>query len=163
MAEDRDQLQPPLRIKTVTLTPGTWVYVCPCGFETQAGRVFRRSSGWMVYCFKCKQQNGKYYQVMDERIEFNDNPNGKLNCQFFPLIRLHNQIKNAVGSQKQIYLKGVYKATAVSTLRASGSASRRPCVTHRSIGICSCWIIWCWDTPRSHVNLNYYDYDKRAI
>ena len=49
---------------------------------------------------------------MDERIEFNDNPNGKLNCQFFPLIRLHNQIKNAVGSQKQIYLKGVYKGNA---------------------------------------------------
>ena len=50
---------------------------------------------------------------MDERIEFNDNPNGKLNCQFFPLIRLHNQIKNAVGSQKQIYLKGVYKGSAM--------------------------------------------------
>lgn len=49
---------------------------------------------------------------MDERIEFNDNSNGKLNCQFFPLIRLHNQIKNAVGSQKQIYLKGVYKGNA---------------------------------------------------
>ena len=46
---------------------------------------------------------------MDERLDFNENWNGKLNCQCFTTIRLHNPIKNCVGAIKQIYLKDRYK------------------------------------------------------
>lgn len=50
--------------------------------------------------------------VMDERLDFNENWNGKLNCQCFTTIRLHNPIKNCVGAIKQIYLKDRYKGDA---------------------------------------------------
>ena len=49
---------------------------------------------------------------MDERLEFEENYNGKLNCQCFTTIRLHHPVKNAVGAIKQIYLKGVWKGNA---------------------------------------------------
>lgn len=49
---------------------------------------------------------------MDERIEFNENYNNKLNSTCFTSIRLHNPIRNAIGSIKQIYLKGVWKGNA---------------------------------------------------
>ena len=49
---------------------------------------------------------------MDERLDFNENWNGKLNCQCFTTIRLHNPIKNCVGAIKQIYLKDRYKGDA---------------------------------------------------
>lgn len=66
----------------------------------------------MIYCFKCKQQIGKYYKVMIERIEFTQNWNGKLNCNAFTTMRLHNPVKYCVGAVKQIYLKGVWKGDA---------------------------------------------------
>lgn len=49
---------------------------------------------------------------MDERMEFGENYNNKLNCKCFTTIRLHAPIQNAVGSVKQIYLKGVWKGNA---------------------------------------------------
>lgn len=66
----------------------------------------------MIYCFKCKQQNGKYYRVMDERMEFPYNPNSVLLCDSFPMVRLSQPIKNAVGAVKQIYLKGIWRGNA---------------------------------------------------
>ena len=49
---------------------------------------------------------------MNERLDFADNRNGKLNCQCFSLFRLHNPIRNCVGAVKHIYLKGIYKGDA---------------------------------------------------
>ncbi len=49
---------------------------------------------------------------MEERIEYKTNPNGTLNCDCFPMIRLAHPIRNAVGSVKQIYLGGVWKGNA---------------------------------------------------
>ena len=66
----------------------------------------------MIYCFHCKMSNGKYYRVMDERMEFDENYNNKLNCNCFTTIRLHAPTKNAVGAIKQIYLKGIWKGNA---------------------------------------------------
>lgn len=66
----------------------------------------------MIYCFKCKQQIGKYYKVMIERVEFTQNWNGKLNCNAFTTMQLHNPVKYCVGAVKQIYLKGVWKGDA---------------------------------------------------
>ncbi len=66
----------------------------------------------MIYCFKCKQQIGKYYKVMIERVEFTQNWNGKLNCNAFTTMRLHNPVKYCVGAVKHIYLKGVWKGDA---------------------------------------------------
>lgn len=98
-----------MKVKTATLTPGHWIYVCPCGFRYIASRVVRTSGKWMVYCFKCKQSNGKYYKIMDERLEFEENFNNKLNCTCFTAIRIHHPVKNAIGAIKQVYLKGVWK------------------------------------------------------
>lgn len=100
------------KVKSVTLTPGRWIYVCPCGFRYTVSRVEKKEGKWMIYCFKCKQQTGKYYRVMDERIEFEENYNNKLNCICFPMVRLSHPVKNAVGATKQIYLKGKWKGNA---------------------------------------------------
>lgn len=101
-----------IKVKSATLTPGYWIYVCPCGFQYSVSRVTKTESKWMIYCFKCKQQTGKYYKVMTERIEFTQNWNGKLNCNSFTTMRLHNPVKYCVGAIKQIYLKGVWKGNA---------------------------------------------------
>lgn len=117
MEETRTVVQPAVRrVKTATLTPGRWIYVCPCGFRYTACRVVRTSGKWMVYCFKCKQQTGKYYKIMDERLEFEENFNNKLNCTCFTMIRLHHPVKNAIGAVKQIYLKGNAKIMHAATL-----------------------------------------------
>ena len=42
---------------------------------------------------------------MNERLEFEENPNNKLNGQCFSLIRLHHPVRNAIGAVKQVYLK----------------------------------------------------------
>lgn len=42
---------------------------------------------------------------MDERLEFEENFNGKLNCTCFTTIRLHHPVKNAIGTVKRVYLK----------------------------------------------------------
>ena len=107
------ELQPAVRrVRSVTLAPGTWVYVCPCGFRYRAARVARASGQHACYCFKCKSQEGKHYKVMDERIEYKRNPNGTLNCECFPLLRLAHPVRNAVGAVKRIYLAGVWKGDA---------------------------------------------------
>ena len=49
---------------------------------------------------------------MDERLEFEENFNNKLNCTCFTTIRLHHPVKNAIGAVKQIYLKGIWKGNA---------------------------------------------------
>ena len=49
---------------------------------------------------------------MDERLEFEDNFNGKLNCRCFTTIRLYHPVRNAIGAVKQIYLKGIWKGNA---------------------------------------------------
>lgn len=49
---------------------------------------------------------------MDERLEFEENFNGKLNCRCFTTIRLHHPVRNAIGAVKQIYLKGIWKGNA---------------------------------------------------
>ena len=101
MEETRTVVQPTVkRVKSTTLTPGRWIYVCPCGFRYTVCRVVRTSNKWMVYCFKCKQQTGKYYKVMDERLEFEENFNGKLNCRCFTTIRLHHPVRNAIGGSE---------------------------------------------------------------
>ena len=101
------------RVKSVTLRPGRWVYVCPCGMRYVVGIVTSRNTRHhALYCFRCKQQTGKYRESMEERIDFTKNPNGVLNCGCFPLIRLASPLGNAVGSLKQIYLRGIYKGKA---------------------------------------------------
>ncbi len=50
---------------------------------------------------------------MDERLEFTENFNNKLNCDCFTTIRLYDPIRNAVGAKKHIYLKGIWKGDAV--------------------------------------------------
>ena len=101
------------RVKSVTLRPGRWVYVCPCGMRYVVGIVTSRNTRHhALYCFRCKQQTGKYIESMEERIDFTKNPNGVLNCGCFPLIRLADPLGNAVGSVKQIYLRGIYKGKA---------------------------------------------------
>ena len=113
MEETGTLVQPPLRrFRTVSLTPGRWIYVCPCGFRYTACRVERTEKKWMVYCFKCKQQTGKYHKVMDERLEFSENRNGKLRGGSFTAIRLHDPVKYCVGAVKHIYLKGVWMGDA---------------------------------------------------
>ena len=101
-----------MKPKSVTLDPGRWAYVCPCGFPTRSVFVPRRESKWLCYCFHCKQSNGKYYKVMDERLEFGTNPNGVLLCGCFPMVRLHHPVRNVIGAVKQIYLKGVWRGNA---------------------------------------------------
>jgi hypothetical protein len=49
---------------------------------------------------------------MDERLEFTENWNGKLNCSTFTTMRLHNPQKYCGGAIKQIYLKGIWKGNA---------------------------------------------------
>ena len=49
---------------------------------------------------------------MDERLDFEQNWNNKLNCGSFTAIRLHNPIKYCVGAVKNIYLDGRYKGDA---------------------------------------------------
>ena len=101
-----------MRVKSVPLSPGRWVYVCPCGARYRVSRVARGGGHHALYCFHCKQQTGKYYKVMDERLEFTENFNNKLNCTCFTTIRLHHPVRNAIGAVKQIYLKGVWKGDA---------------------------------------------------
>ena len=114
MDEAGTVVQPSVKkpVKSTTLTPGRWIYVCPCGFQYTVCWVDKKEGKWMIYCFKCKQSNGKYYRVMDERLDFSQNWNGKLNCNRFTTMRLHNPIKYCVGAVKQIYLKGVWKGNA---------------------------------------------------
>lgn len=88
-------------VKSAKLTPGHWIYICPCGCKYTVCRVDKTYKKWMIYCFQCKVQTGKYYRVMDERLEFNENYNNKLNCNCFTTIRLHNPVQNAVGAIKQ--------------------------------------------------------------
>lgn len=103
---------PVKRCKSVALMPGCWIYVCPCGFQYTVSRVAKKGGKHAIYCLKCKQQAGKYYRVMTERIEFTQNWNGKLNCNSFTTMRLHNPVKYCIGSTKQVYLKGVWKGDA---------------------------------------------------
>lgn len=125
-----------IKVKSVTLTPGRWIYVCPCGFQYSVCRVDKKENGWMIYCFKCKEQTGKYYRVMDERIEFSDNSNGKLNCNSFTVIRLHDPRKYCVGAVKQIYLKGVWKGNAkIIDLRALTLDQLNPFITKLDSGL----------------------------
>lgn len=113
MEEARTVVQPALRrAKTACLTPGRWIYVCPCGFQYTACRVERKEDKWLVYCFKCKQQTGKYHKVMTERIEFSKNWNAKLCGEVFTTMRLHDSVRNCVGAVKHIYLKGRWKGDA---------------------------------------------------
>lgn len=101
-----------MKVKSATLTPGYWIYVCPCGFQCSVCRVNKTEGKWLVYCFKCKQSNGKYHKVMIERIEFSKNWNGKLNGDSFTMMKLHDPVKYCVGAVKQIYLKGIWKGDA---------------------------------------------------
>ena len=117
MEEIRTKLQPTVTgrkpVKSVTLTPGLWTYVCPCGFRAGTVRIRKTEAKWMVWCFACKTSNGKYVRIMnEERIDFTSNPNGKLNCNYFLLLRLAHPIKHAVGLTKQIWLKGIFKGNA---------------------------------------------------
>lgn len=114
MAETRTILQPTItaRCKSATLTPGYWIYVCPCGGQYRVCRVIRKSKNHACYCYSCKMQTGKYHRVMAEKLEFTSNDCGKLNCTCFTMIRLHNPVSNSVDAVKNIYLKGVWKGDA---------------------------------------------------
>lgn len=104
-------------MKTATLTPGRWVYHCPCGYVSCSGIVFRRDPKWLLWCPSCRQWGGKYEKVMEERLEFGSNPNNVLNCEYVPMIRLAHPVRNAVGAVKKIYLRGIYKGTAKVVFR----------------------------------------------
>jgi hypothetical protein len=84
-----------MKVKSATLTPGYWIYVCPCDFQYSVCRVDKTEGKWLVYCFKCKQSNGKYHKIMVERIEFSKNWNGKLkgiwkgNARIIDVKRIH--------------------------------------------------------------------------
>ena len=102
MDETGTVVQPLIKVKSVTLTRGHWIYVCPCGFQYSVSWVPKTTSKHALYCFRCKGQNGRYYKVMDERLEFTENWNGKLNCSTFTTMRLHNPQKYCVGAIKQM-------------------------------------------------------------
>lgn len=118
MTVNRGHLSPvtcqlsPKKVRSVPLAPGLWIYVCPCGVRYRVSRVTRGGGNHALYCFHCKRQNGKYYRIMEERIEYKASPNGTLGCECFPMIRLSHPLKNAVGSVKQIYLREVWKGNA---------------------------------------------------
>ena len=43
---------------------------------------------------------------MDERLEFEENFNGKLNCRCFTTIRLHHPVRNAIGGSEANLFEG---------------------------------------------------------
>lgn len=65
-------------VKTVTLYPGRYAYICPCGHPYQVMTLYRKTSNVAVYCFACKQQTGKHIRIMDQNIDFAVNSNNKL-------------------------------------------------------------------------------------
>lgn len=120
----------------VTLQPGSWIFICPCGFPYQVMRLRHANSKVGTYCFSCRNENGKYYRVMEERLDFPYNPNGILNCTCFAMLRLHNPIKNCVGALKQIYLKDVWKGTAkVINIDRLCLADITPAMSYLSAGL----------------------------
>lgn len=73
---------------------------------------------------------------MDERLEFNNNSNGKINCNSFTVIRLHDPRKYCVGAVKRIYLKGVWKGDAkIIELRSLTLAQLNPFITKLDSGL----------------------------
>lgn len=137
MEEAGTVVQPTVKVRSATLTPGLWTYVCPCGFRTGTVRIRQTEKKWMIYCFACKQSNGKYVKVMEEeRLDFSDNPNGKFNSNYFLLVRLAHPLKHAVGLTKQIYLKGVYKGSArIKQVEQYTLGQLTPLVSYLSAGL----------------------------
>lgn len=108
--------------KCVTLYPGHYVYICPCGFSSVVGRIDRKNSKMGISCMRCKQTKGKYYKVdINRELEFTTNWNNKLNCECFTTLRLYNPVKHCVGNRFSVRLnghhKGYAKIIAVSPIR----------------------------------------------
>lgn len=101
-----------MALNYVHLSRGWWLLVCPCGFRYLPCRVDSPAQKMGVHCFKCKQNNGKYYRVMEQVLEFSHNWNNKLNCGCFTTWRRHNPLKYYQGAVFNIYLKGVFKGKA---------------------------------------------------
>lgn len=92
-------------VKSVTLYPGRYAFICPCGHPYEAMTIYRKTSNIAVYCFACKQQNGQHVRIMEQSIDFPSNLNNKLNGSFFTTIRPHNLIKYCVGNILGVTLK----------------------------------------------------------
>ena len=92
-------------IKTVTLYPGRYAYICPCGHPYQVMTLYRKTSNVAVYCFACKQQTGKHIRIMDQNIDFAVNSNNKLNGTYFTALRLHDPIRYCVGNVLTVSVK----------------------------------------------------------
>lgn len=91
--------------KTITLYPGRYIFICPCGFPSSVMTISRVNKKIALYCFACKQEKGTYYKIMEQNLDFSYNWNNKLNGKYFTTIRLHNPLKYCVGNILKVTLK----------------------------------------------------------
>lgn len=102
-----------LKSKVVTLYPGVYNFVCPCGKGLYwGGREYRTNYKAGIYCLYCKQETGRYIKMENPTIEFSHNWNNKLNCTAFTSLRLYNPVKYALGVEYTVLLRGVVKGKA---------------------------------------------------
>lgn len=99
-------------MKCVTLYPGRYIFICPCGHPYEVLTITRIDRKVSLYCFACKQETGKFYKVMEQELDFTYNWNNKLNCRNFTTIRLHNPKKYYKGASLRITLQGRHKGYA---------------------------------------------------
>jgi len=76
-------------------------------------RIIRGDDKIAVYCHRCNSEKGKYIRIMENGIlNFDCNPNNKLNCSAFSVLMLHD-LRYGVGQKVTVRLKGTVKGTAV--------------------------------------------------
>lgn len=49
---------------------------------------------------------------MEEVIDFKENGNGKLNCEYFTMLRLYDPVKHCIGNRFEIRLNNIHKGFA---------------------------------------------------
>lgn len=100
------------KVVYITLYRGTYQPVCACGSGYLAMTLSRMSHKVVPYCFFCKQYTLEYKKIMIEDLTFGYNWNGKLNCNCFTTIRMHNPRKYQPGNKLNVVLQGKPKGTA---------------------------------------------------
>lgn len=97
----------------VKLEKGCYLPICPCGGQCEKITLYRTNSKISTYCWYCKQYTTRYLKVMEEDLKFTYNWNGKLNCECFTTLRLHNPKKYYLGAIKNVKLQESPKGKAV--------------------------------------------------
>lgn len=96
-----------------TLHPGYYIFVCQhCGFRYQVCLIRRKTDKCRASCHRCGKKGKHYKLTMEEVINFKENANNKLNCEYFTMIRLYDPKKHCEGNRFQITLKGHIKGYA---------------------------------------------------